>query len=322
MDVLKENYRNILDSYFEITEQKFAFSDSELHNAKMVALNAFLGRTKNRIFQKENYIPYLEDSSFEFDENTLKILKMFFVENLTLKGIRERMNITVSPMKLSNIITDSVDRIDKTRFGIVTSHSIDCSKVKEFLQMDSLNDSEKTIFQFKYLSNLKVEDIAKEIGKSSKFVFSVLTRLNKKFLSFQAQDVVISEEEIFSEVSLHPSESVLDKDANTILSLLYGFKNTWNPSGKKLSVNEIAQIYKVRNIKINFQINKYLEDLKLKKIGLLKKDLCYMKREELDILLDDVHVPIREEERDIICKLFGLKGSPYTSLTEIAFEKS
>lgn len=312
--------RNILDSYFGITPSPVSYSDSELKNAKTVALNAFLGKAKKRVLVKENYIPYLNSSLLEFDEDTLEILNLFLVENFSLKEIRKRKENKMTPMKLSNLITDSLDRIDRIRFGIVNPPSFDSSKVKEFLETSGLSENEKIIFESKYLKHLKVEEIARQVGMSSKSVFSILTRLNKSILSFSVKDVKILEEEIARELLLHPSESILDHDSSTLLSLFYGFKNLWNPNGLKLDVNELANLYKVRNIKIKFQIEKCLEDLKLKKVGLLKKDLCYMERDKLNLLLEDAHLPIREEERGLICSLFGLKGTIYKTIQEFAEE--
>jgi len=320
LDVIKENDKKILDIYFGIKEWEIKYSQSELENAQLSAINAYLGRSKKRKINKEHYIPYLNSSMLKFDDTTIEILKMFLIENLSLKDIRKEKG-EFTPMKLSNLITDSLDLIDKRRFGIVNDNCFEFSQIQKFLMAGGLQEHEKNIFELKYVSNLKVEEIASKLSMSSKSVFSILTRLNKSFLSFLVQDVEINEEEISKEILLHQSESILNDEEKVLLSLFYGFKNVWNPDNMHLNLNELAQLYKVRNIKIKFQIAKCLESLKLKKCGFLKKDLCYINRDKLAVLLDDVHLPLRDEEKDIICSLFGLKDHDYKTIQELAADR-
>jgi len=57
---------------------------------------------------------------------------------------------------------------------------------------------------------------------------------------------------------------------------------------------------------------------KLRKLGLIKPELLYIDREKLNEILDDKHLPISLEAKEIICYLFALKDYPLKKLEEIS----
>lgn len=60
-----------------------------------------------------------------------------------------------------------------------------------------------------------------------------------------------------------------------------------------------------------------IKQLKARKINFIRSDNNYIPREKLDKILDDVHLPISDKEREIICYLFELKGYPYKNIEEL-----
>ena len=89
-----------------------------------------------------------------------------------------------------------------------------------------------------------------------------------------------------------------------------------------LSKNRISHIitegirkidfYRYEMIKPSIEIQKDLGSYQ-------KSELLFIPRAELDILLDDVHLPISKKEREIICYLFELKGYPYKTIEELSW---
>ena len=110
---------------------------------------------------------------------------------------------------------------------------------------------------------------------------------------------------------MHPSESIIPIDDRKLMMMAYGIGTDI------FSQVDIAQELHCSIDAIHGRLSKIKDNMKLNKIHSYRKDLCYIKRDDLKTLLNDSFVPLEEDEKSLISYLFEFNGYPMKSLKEL-----
>lgn len=288
-----------------------------ISDAREAAITLYCGNSNRLEINKKLYIPFVNDKIYDFTEETRLALKMYLIDNCDYDEISKRLG--VSKYRVSNIITDGIRKIDAYRFGITEVLRIGTKELEEFFNYykNNFSELERKMLRLKYLEYKANKDIAISLNIPLEKVNRCSRHFNVLYYSYRVKDVLITDEDIIVEVLKHPSESVLSEREYRFASYYFGVKTKYNEDGIRYSQ---ADICKMMMISQNVFYNIYRElinNIKGVKLGIKKPLYCYIKRDELSVLLTDVHLPISKKERDIICYLFELNGYPYKTMDEL-----
>lgn len=288
-----------------------------IRGARDLAINLFSGIKRKIEIDKKLYIPYIEDLHYDFTKETRDILKLFIIEG---KSYDEISKITsLNKTRISNIITDGIRKIDNFRFGISQCFIINDEELNDFFAYynNKVTPVEKEILRLKHINHMENKDIAPIVGKNLQEVNRYISRFNILYESYMIRDVILIDSDIVNEIARHKSESIWSEEVKEFASFYFGVQSIYNPTGLKLKMKEIMK-------KMGYSTHTYyhiyinmIKILKARKIDFVKPVNNYISREKLDKLLDDVHLPISDKEREIICYLFELKGYPYKNIEEL-----
>ncbi len=286
----------------------------------MYAIRLYSGLGRNIEIDKKIYIPYVENPQYNFVPETRQILKQFLLEDKTYEEISEMTGLKTT--RISNIITAAIRRMDFFRFGISTSLIVTESELKEFFEYakDKVTEEDKDIITLRYINFMETKEIADLRGIATAKVNLAISRFNKMFYNFRIKDVTLTEEDLITELERHMSESVLSLREKQFVSFRYGIKSKYNETGETLSKKIIMEKLGMDKNAFNNTDRNIKYALKGRKIGINKPDILFIPRDELDLLLDDIHLPISDKEKEIICHLFELKGYEYMTLDDIALK--
>lgn len=316
-------YYGVKRGPYTITEiaEEFEMDYIKLHNiikdARELAINLFCNIGMKIAIKNHLYIPYIQDPHYEFTEETRSILKLLLLEEKSYEEISKQTGLNKT--RISNIVTDGIRRIDFYRFGIISCFPISEEELNDFFAyyQDNITPVEKEIIRLKYLNLMKNKDIAVRVGKTLQEVNKYVSHFYTLYERYMIRDVVLTDSDIKNEIERHPSESIWTEEYKEFASFYFGIKNKYNKTGVKLKPAKIMKKYGyTKNAYYHIYIN-MIKQLKLRKIDYIKPENNYISREQLDQLLDDVHLPISDKEREIICYLFELKGYPLKSLEEL-----
>lgn len=330
----KERFTNenikYLDLYYGVKEkpstideiaQMFHMDYIKVHdiikNARDLAINLFSGIKRKIEIDKDLYIPYITDLHYDFTKETRLVLKLFIIEGKSYDEISE---ITGSnKTRISNIITDGIRKIDNYRFGIIDSLIISEEELNAFFEYykDNFTPIEKEVLRLKHLNHMENKDIAPIVNKKSQEVNEYVKHFNTLYESYIIRDVNLTDKDINGEIERHKSESIWSEAYKEFASFYFGIKNEYNSTGVKLNTKELMKKFGYsKNVCYHISTN-MIKQLKERKIGFIKPENNFISRAELDNILDDVHLPISDKEREIICYLFELKGYPFKTLDEL-----
>lgn len=287
-----------------------------IREARDAAIIFYTGRRQKIDIDKNIYIPYVKDYSYEFVPETREVLSFFLIDDMDYGEIAEEMGLT--RYRVSNIITEGIRKIDNYRFGVSEAFKISKKELEDvFEYFDSFSEEEQTVLEYKFIYHMDNSIIGEELGIDKDEVNRYVAHFNKLYYSYRIKNVVINEGDILAEVNRHISDSVLDTREKEVASLYYGFKNKFNSEGKRYTADEIKE-------KLHLTKNAYYRlfqnvicGVKGRKIGIKQPDYMFIDRDKMDKLLDDIHLPISNKEREIICYLFELKGYPFMRMTEL-----
>lgn len=282
-----------------------------------LAINLFSGIKGKIEIDKKLYIPYIEDLHYDFTKETRDILKLFIIEG---KSYDEISNITgLNKTRISNIITDGIRKIDNFRFGISQCFIINDEELKEFFEYynNKITPVEKEILRLKHINHMENKDIAPIVGKTLQEVNRYVRHFNILYESYMIRDVVITDNDIANEIARHKSESIWPEEYKKFASFYFGIQSIYNPTGLKLKTEELMKKMGYSKYTYYHIYTNMIRLLKTRKIDFARPDNNYISREKLDKLLDDVHLPISDKEREIICYLFELKGYPCKNIEEL-----
>lgn len=288
-----------------------------IRDARDLAINLFSGIKRKIEIDKKLYVPYIEDLHYDFTKETRDILKLFIIEG---KSYDEISKITsLNKTRISNIITDGIRKIDYFRFGIIQCFIIDDEELNKFFEYynNKITPVEKEILRLKHLNHMENKDIAPIVGKKLQEVNRYVMRFNFLYESYMIRDVVLTNEDILDEIARHKSESIWSEEYKEFASFYFGIQSIYNPTGLKLKAEELMKKMGYSKHTYYHICTNMIRLLKARKIDFVKPDNNYISREKLDKLLDDVHLPISDKEREIICYLFELKGYPYKNIEDL-----
>lgn len=288
-----------------------------IRSARNLAINLFSGIKRTIEFDKKLYIPYIEDSHYDFTKETRDILKLFIIEGKTYDEISKITSL--NKKKISNIITDGIRKIDNFRFDISKCFILNEEELEEFFAYynNKITHIEKEILKLKHINHMENKDIAPIVSKTLQEVNRCVSRFNTLYESYIIRDVILTENDIANEIARHKSESIWSEEYKEFASFYFGIQSIYNPTGLKLKTEELMKKMDYSKHVYYHFCTKMIKLLKTRKIDFVKPDNNYISREMLDKLLDDVHLPISDKEREIICYLFELKGYPYKNIKEL-----
>ena len=303
----------------ELLNEDYISVHGKIRNARDFCISLYNGRSIYLKNDLNKYISYINDPDINLTDETRKILKMFVIDGLEYEEISKIT--TLSKYKISNLITEGIRRLDFYRYNMIKIERINDEVIHDFYKFygDIFNDLDRQIIYFTKISKMSNEEISNKMNLEKKdYVSRVIAKFNKYYQKYQTRDIKIDDEDYQNEINCHFTESVINDFSKEILSFYYGFKNKYNPKGERLGPKEITNLFGINDYKLSKIIYSSTDKIKAKKLGILSNDLSYISRDELDILLDDIHLPISDKEKEIICYLLELKGYCYKNLDELS----
>ena len=290
----------------------------KISDARDAAIVINAGMAKGLDIDKNLYIPYVLDKAYYFTLETRAVLKLFIIDNKTYDEISLILGLT--KYRISNIITDSIRKMDAYRFGLINVFRISSNELERFFleYEDVFLEKERLVLRLKHLEYMENIDIARKLDISLLQVNQYVSHFNRIYFAYKIKNVEITIDDIQREINKHPSESILDERKKIAISYFYGIKNIYNMNGEKLNREEIKNRLGITKNMCYQILTSAANDIKGIKIGISKVTGAYIPRDELNVLLDDYHLPISDKEREIICYLFELKGYPYKTIDQLS----
>lgn len=335
---VKKNYRNrltserikFLDLFYGVPDKKYTIREiADMYNmdyirchdiisdAREYCINLYNNMTNRLDIVKSLYTPYLHPR-YDFTEEARTILKMFLVEDASYDKISEATGLNKT--RISNIITESIRKIDFYRFGVTEAKTYTKEELDNIFEFfpKKFTKLDKEILTIRFLEYKENKEIASILGLALSDVNKVISRFYKIDIDYKIRNITINNEDIAVEIARHKSESLLSELQKNILSLYHGLQNQYNECGEKLSSADICE-------KLNIDINAFyrhykgaIKLIKSRKANVQKPDLNYIQRSEMAEILKDRHLPISDKERDIICYLFELNNHPLKTLDDLS----
>jgi len=301
----------------QLMNEDYILIHYKIRNAREACINLYTNSVGTLMINSEIYEEYLHDNTIMLTDETRCLLKMFIIDKLDYLDIQKLTGFT--RYRISNIITEGIRKLDFYRFNIIQRESVNSKDLEEFFDVYEKDFSavEQKIIFLRKINLLSPEEVSEKTKVSKKDIIEIISKFNRFFFRYQVRDVSLENEYLQQELNCHPSESVIDEKSEEILSLYYGVKTKYNEEGIKLTSDEIKDRLGLTLAQFYHKFYNALDNVKGKKIGILRNDIVYISRGELDCVLDDIHVPISAKEREIICYLFGLKKYPYKKLEEL-----
>ncbi len=325
----------LLDMYFGLSGKDMTFQDiadyyhtsledvsSKIRKAKIFFLNIYTNRSSKKSIDKSLYVSYLLNPIYCFTEETRKVLNMYLIENKNYEEISESLNLTKN--RLANIILDGLRHIDFYRFKIIVPLEVSKKELDEFFLQykSSFTEIEKEIIRQKYLSLKDNSIIAKDLNLNNKQVNRAIAHFNKLLNKFRIKDINLDKTIIAKEIDFHPAESVLNDLEKQLLSYYEGIANGFNPKEETLTITELSSKFNLSINQARKKVSMAKDKIKLRQLGLLKPEFLFIERDKIGKILKDIHVPITEEDKYIICSLLGINGIKYKTLKELGLELS
>lgn len=333
--VVKEKYSNkfsplrleMLDLFYGVIEEPLTILEiSKLYKWDYVKTHDFIVNGRNlaiklynnlSIYKNidfDNYIPYIKDSSFSMTKETREVMQLFMIENLSYDQISEKTGL--ANIRISNVITDMIRKIDNYRYCLVSTDLISLEEMSIFFENNiKFNPLEKKVIIEKKVNGLTTEEVCEKLKLDEEKVAKIIKRFKYEFYLFKIKDVTLEESEIIEELERYKIESVLDEKSKKLISLIKGYKNSWNPDGKIYKPNELSDYGMPKNVKRAY-LNA-LDKIKARKIGLLKPIDYFILRDEMIDLLEDPHLPISDKEYNIISHLYEINGYKFYSFKDL-----
>lgn len=262
------------------------------------------------------YKPYILDKRYTLTDETRYILKLFVIEGLTYEEIAKKTGL--NKVRVSNIITDGIRKIDYYRFGLLKILSLSEEEYQEFISHTDISIIDSKILYDKVVLFLSNEEIMQKYNISLPKINHVMRRFEKNYMEYTTRDKEITKEDITIEINKHPSDSVISDEEKYLLSLFYGIKNSYNKDGVKYLKSEINKLTGKTFATISKNIKEAINNIKARKYNLQSPELIYINRVELEKILNNPHLPLSDDKKEIISYLLGINGYPYQSIDGLA----
>lgn len=292
--------------------------ENDFRRAKNNAIAIYLG-TGQYTFDKDIYRRVLGDENFTLGNPHFEVAKMFFLEGKTYEEIANEFEIQpkFSKRKVADLVKYACNAMDYYRFGITsTQKNYSCIFLLSVLEKANYSEEIKDIMRIfiETKSSVQTAEICK---KSLAEVRNIVRRLHSLANKISIEQVEVTKEDVLLAIMEHESTNVLNEREKNILSLAYGLKNEYNPTGKKRYPIDIGILLGIQH-NVGSAIRRAREHVAAHKIGLLKTAIDFMNREELENALRDQRLPLGNEDRNIIIDAYGLYDTKYLTIQEIA----
>jgi len=302
----------------ELLQEDYLRIHGEIRGARDFAIKLDTVNNYSLNIDFATYKPFVLDRKYIFTEETRMILKLFVYDELSYDEISEKTGLT--KYRISNIITDGIRKIDYYRFGILKAINFSPREFEKFILEAAfeMSDEDKKILYDKIVDLLSNEEIMEKYQISIVKINHVMRKFDDYYLKWKTKEVEISADDFAREIRNHPSDSVLDQEEKEIVSLLYGIRCGYNINGARYSKLQIANLLGRQYSTIVKRINSAFLKLKARKVDIMKPELGFISRSELNHILSDPHLPLSDDKKDILCYLFELNNYPYKSLEDLA----
>lgn len=320
LEILKKEYGiNAEKCSRKEMEQEFSLTESQL-TGKIRTLKRKIIRLEYNLSlkrpDKNIYLPYLMDDSYSFKELN-RSLAIKYLEGASYEELSKQTGIEQN--KICNIVLDVIRNIDYYRYNIVIHFKVD-NKIFDYLLNDYKNAFEKEIVKEYYKLHSTSDYISKKFKISTEKIKEITRKFRKKNEKYLFENIKLTEEDYREEVISHITDSILEERERIVIAFKYGIKCNYNPTGLMLSSNEIKE-----RLNINQNIYAHIiaackNKIKKRKAGLEVPLFGHIKKEELETILMDIHLPLTEEEKYILSRLKGLNGYEAIDKEDLAKE--
>ncbi len=294
---------------------------------RKTAMALYMNRSSLRDIDSDIYTPYVLNRAYPLVELNREILIMVVVLGMSYTEVKEELklrDINLSQYQISNIVTESLRKLDAYRFGIVETYSFSEDFINSFLEKNAekFTQKEKGLIHDKYILHIDNDALASKYKMPKVKLNKQIQRFNTLIDNFKIQDVILLDEDYIKEFNANPLERVVNEKQMHMLSYYYGVKCQYNPDGKCLGtaqmIKELPEYYKDSLEGLSRKIKKANDLIKLKKAGFYRNDLVYMTTDEIRKIMDDPHLPISDKEKYIICSIYGIRRHTRKTLDELA----
>jgi len=274
---------------------------------------------------KNTYLPYVLDKRYEMHSEMREALTLLLNDNLSYDEIAKKFNQKKSDKlnkpktsrDIATLVSKGLQKIDTYRFGIDKPIIFTKNNLNKFFNNENTDEMVIKVIRLKYLDFLDNDNIAELLNINKDKVNRIVSDFNSSFKDSEIKNVTLTTEEIEIEINRHSTDSVITENEKNIVSYYLGIKSNINLNGEKLTGEELNKRFNVKG-DIARKVRDILDKIKRRKIGRLTPDLIYIDRETLSKILEDSHLPISMDDREIICYLLGLNGYPVKTCKELA----
>lgn len=293
------------------------------------AIALYTNRSNTREVDRDIYIPYVLNRAIPFTSQNREILLMFLIQELDYEQIQEELKtrkIELSKYQISNIVTESLRKVDFYRFGIVKVDYYSRELIEKFIKENEkkLSQNEKRFIREKYLNFLDNDYLAFKFKMEKLAVNRQVQRFNILIENFKAQDEELTENDYLQEFNTNPLERVVNEQQMHMLSYYYGVKCKYNPDGVRLNtpqmIKTLAEYANDNAQGLSRKIKKANDTIKRKKKNQLRNALMFMSVKEISKIIDDPHLPISDKEKYLICSVYGIKNHKQKTLKDLSLE--
>lgn len=285
----------------------------KVRDAREYAMSLYYNRTTTIDIDKDIYKKYVFGEDYNFTDETRYIMDLFINQDKSYDEIDEMTKL--GKYRISNIITEAIRKMDMYRYGIIGEVRLDLEEFKTYMQecRESYTDTTIAIIYDRYFGGLSSDGLSEKYNMDKKDVNICVSRFNRLFYKYRVDNVLVDVSDIVREVNKHISVSILEKKEKEFLSDLYGI-------GKEiLNESDLIKKYKFKNVsELEKYQDKLIDIIAGIKLGIVKHDYEIISRERLEEIIQDIHLPISDKERHIICSLFEICGYEYKSDQELA----
>lgn len=329
--LLVKHRSNFSDEEIEILHKEYGIGTykhkrGELEKELGITQSQLMGKIRNlwrRMFKlkysinlenainKDIYMPFLLNDLYGIKEEN-RLLTISYLEGMSYALLSSKTGI--SQNKVCNAIQDVIRNIDFYRFGIVSKITYKDEIVEDVLKVNDYESDEMKIIKKYYQEKEIIDKIAFDLSISIQEVEKVINRFKKEYEKYLINSVSINESDYNKEIICHITDSILDERERYILSYKYGIKCEYNKDGIKLTLPQIIEKFSITE-NIYYHINKGTKlKIKKRKAGILSPLLGHINKAELERLVNDEHVPLTPQERELLNRLKGMNNYSFDNI--------
>ena len=294
--------------------------DNIVKNTIVHANGLYIGLGRSLEIDKNVYLPYVKNTKYESTLENKNILLEFLENNKSYEEIAEEYGLTIK--NVSDIITTSIRKYDFYRYHVSEVIDIPDEIIEAIISENKskFNDNDIKIIYLRFKDFKTVLEISKQENITRLYINKVISIFLDCYSNFKIRDINITLDDILEEINYQESESILSDKKKKFAALYYGLKCSFNPLGKKMTKEEIMTELNLSLREYYGAPRKIIKELKERKAGIRKPLFLFIPRQDLIKILNDIHLPITQKEKEIINYLFAINGYPYMNIEELAIK--